>query len=59
MPEPDSSPNFEAISESEDIAIDQVHCKDCGRPMIIRVDDPRSEFTCARCLSGLPPEWEY
>lgn len=50
------------ISEAEsERPIDQIHCKDCGRPMIIWADVElrESDLTCARCKSGLAPEWEY
>lgn len=50
-------------AEDEDRPIDQIHCKDCGRPMIIWADIPgdltEEQKTCARCKQGLAPEWEY
>jgi A2L zinc ribbon domain len=48
-------------AEDADRPIDQIHCKECGRPMIIWADVPLkdSDLTCARCKQGLAPEWEY
>ena len=47
--------------EDEDRPIDQIHCDDCGRPMIIWADIElkESDLTCGRCKRGLAPEWEY
>lgn len=41
--------------------IDQIYCRDCGRPMVIWADVPLREDgdRCGRCRSGLAPEWEY
>lgn len=48
-------------SVDEDRSIDQIHCKDCGRPMVIWVDVTLREGDkiCGRCKRGLAPEWEY
>lgn len=45
--------------EENERPIDQIHCLDCGRPMIIWADEEIKHYTCLRCRRGLPPEWEY
>jgi hypothetical protein len=45
----------------EDRPVDQIYCKDCGRPMVIwaDIDLQESDLICGRCKRGLAPEWEY
>jgi hypothetical protein len=49
------------IENDEDRPIDQIHCKECGRPMVIWADIElkESDLVCSRCKRGLSPEWEY
>ena len=49
------------IEEGCDWPIDQIHCTDCGRPIVIWADEPLAEGgdVCSRCKKGLAPEWEY
>lgn len=45
--------------QDRDRPIDQIYCTGCGRPMMIWADKELKSAECARCRSGLTPEWEY
>jgi hypothetical protein len=52
---------FVEEEEDEDRPVDQIHCNDCGRPIVVWADVVlrESDLTCNRCKQGLAPEWEY
>jgi hypothetical protein len=57
--EPDDDLSWAINEEDRDRPIDQIYCTGCGRPMVIWADEELKSTECARCRSGLTPEWEY